>query len=88
MKIELDDIRVVRGGRTIIDGLGLTVPEGAFASILGPSGVGKSTLLGVVAGLLVQDGGSVRFDGQAVDALPAHKRGVAMCSRTRASFRI
>lgn len=78
MKIELDDIRVVRGGRTIIDGLGLTVPEGAFASILGPSGAGKSTLLGVVAGLLVQDGGSVRFDGQAVDALPAHKRGVAM----------
>ena len=78
MKIELDDIRVVRGGRTVIDGMSLAVPEGAFASILGPSGAGKSTLLGVVSGLLVQDGGSVRFDGRAVDALPAHKRGVAM----------
>jgi len=78
VKIELDDIRVARGGRTIIDGMSLAVPEGAFASILGPSGAGKSTLLGVVSGLLVQDGGSVRFDGRAVDALPAHKRGVAM----------
>ena len=36
---------------TVLDGLSLTIPEGAFEALMGPSGSGKSTLLNLIAGL-------------------------------------
>ena len=62
--------------RTVLGYVSFSVPDGAFCSLLGESGAGKSTILKVIAGILLQDGGSVLFDGAPVDGLPAHRRGI------------
>ena len=62
--------------RTVLGDVSFSVPDGAFCSLLGESGSGKSTILKVIAGILLQDGGSVLFDGAPVDGLPAHRRGI------------
>ncbi|MFI8524379.1 ABC transporter ATP-binding protein [Promicromonospora sukumoe] len=51
--VVIRDLRVVRGGRPIIDGLDLDVPAGSVVGLLGPSGSGKTTLMRTVVG--VQD---------------------------------
>ncbi|CAO3431797.1 ABC transporter ATP-binding protein [Azospirillum endophyticum] len=50
-------------GRPILDGVGFTARRGAVTGLIGPNGVGKSTLLRAVAGLLPHDG-EVRFAGR------------------------
>jgi len=49
-----------------LDGIGLTISRGQFASIIGPSGCGKSTLLKIMAGLIPASGGQVVLDGSPV----------------------
>jgi ATP-binding cassette subfamily C protein len=61
--IELRGVTVRHGDVTVLDGLSLTVPAGGFVAILGASGVGKTTLLDLVAGLLDPDGGEILVDG-------------------------
>lgn len=58
--IELHDVTVRFGGRTVLDRIELTIPAGTHAAIMGPSGVGKTTLLRLIAGILAPDEGEVR----------------------------
>ncbi len=53
------DIRYVRDGRAILDGVSFDAAPGTVTAIVGPSGSGKSSLLAIVAGLESPDGGSV-----------------------------
>ncbi|OXY88851.1 ATP-binding cassette domain-containing protein [Streptomyces diastatochromogenes] len=50
----------------VLDGLDLSVPAGAHLAVVGPSGIGKSTLAGLVAGLLEAREGVIRVYGHAV----------------------
>ena len=52
----------------------LQVQPGQIVALVGGNGNGKSTTLRAVAGLNAVDSGSIHFEGQAVQALPAHKR--------------
>src|SRR5690242_9620559 len=52
------------GGRTIWEGVNLAVPRGSFTAILGPNGVGKSTLLKAVLGLQPLAAGEIRVLGE------------------------
>lgn len=62
--VELHDIRVRFGEKTVLDRLSFHVPRGSHIAIMGPSGVGKSTLLQVIAGLLKPDSGQCRVNTQ------------------------
>jgi ABC-type multidrug transport system fused ATPase/permease subunit len=55
----------------VIDGLELVVPEGDHLAVVGPSGVGKSTLAGLIAGLLEPQAGEVRIGGVPVGDIDA-----------------
>ena len=61
------------GGRRVLDGLDLEVAAGARIGILGPNGGGKSTLLRILAGLEVPDGGAVTRRRGLVDAFLAQE---------------
>lgn len=69
--IQLTDIRFAYPGaeRYLLDGLSLELAPGEFTAVLGPSGVGKSTLLNLVAGLAVPASGRVTVLGTDVTAL-------------------
>ncbi len=63
-----------RGSRLILRGLDLSLRRGELLCISGRSGAGKSTLLHCLAGLLRPDGGSIRFEGQAIEKLSETRR--------------
>ncbi len=76
--LEVADVTVRFGLRTVLDRVTLDVAAGEVIALLGPSGSGKSTLLRVVAGLLAPDGGTVRIAARDVTDVPTHRRGVGM----------
>ncbi len=61
--LRLDGISMRRGGRPVLDDIGLSVPSGAFVALVGPSGSGKTTLLKTINRLVEPDAGIVRVDG-------------------------
>jgi putative ABC transport system ATP-binding protein len=72
MLLEARDVRksYSRGHQTVdaLRGVSLTLERGQFTSIMGPSGSGKSTLLHIVGGLDRPSSGSVKIDGQRIEA--------------------
>ena len=64
----------------------LSIPKGAFVSLIGPSGSGKSSLLRVIAGLASPKEGDVRFDGQSVLGKKPQERNTAMIFQSLALY--
>jgi thiamine transport system ATP-binding protein len=84
--LELRDVSVRYGDRVALDSVDLSVPPGQVVSLLGPSGSGKTTLLRAVAGLEPVSGGSVRFEGRDLAAVPVHERGFGLMFQDYALF--
>src|SRR3954454_3481296 len=61
--IELEQLQVEQNGRNALDGVTLSVAEGASLGLVGPNGSGKSTLLRALAGLVRPAAGRVLVDG-------------------------
>jgi len=57
------------GGRRVLAGLSYTLNAGEYVAIMGESGVGKSTLLNLIAGLDAPDSGEIRINGVAISSL-------------------
>jgi ABC-type Fe3+/spermidine/putrescine transport system ATPase subunit len=66
--------------------ISFSVAEGEFFSLLGPSGCGKTTTLRCIAGFERVDGGVIRLNGQRLEGVPAHKRGIGLVFQTPALF--
>ena len=67
--LELVDLSKSYGGRSVLAGLSHRFAPGEFVAIMGESGVGKSTLLNLIAGLDAPDAGQVVVDGVPMSAL-------------------
>ncbi len=63
--------------KALVD-LSITVPDGAFVVLLGPTGAGKTTMLRMVSGLDKPDRGEIRIAGQSMAGLTPAQRNVAM----------
>ncbi len=76
--LDVEDLTVSLGGRAVLDRVDLHVDPSESVALLGPSGVGKSTLLRAVAGLVTADAGRVSWDGVDLTDVPAHRRRIGL----------
>ena len=78
------------GGVTAVNGLSLEVGEGEILALLGPSGCGKTTILRLIAGFEVPDGGTITIRGHLVSGvgrwIPPEDRGVGIVFQEYALF--
>ena len=68
--------------RLLLDNVSIEIPAGKVTTLIGVSGVGKSTLCDLVVGLLTPSSGEVRFNASDLDGVPLD---AAMAGRLRAS---
>lgn len=65
--VEVKNLTFKRGERVIYDNLNLQVKKGKITAIMGPSGIGKTTLLRLIGGQLLPNEGEILFDGESVN---------------------
>jgi multiple sugar transport system ATP-binding protein len=86
-RIEFKSVTKRYAGNVIaVDDLKLEIRDKEFVVLLGPSGCGKSTTLNMIAGLEDVTEGELWFDDQIVNALPPHRRDVAMVFQSYALY--
>ena len=73
-KIELKNISLSFGKRQILDNITITVREGEICGMLGPNGVGKSTIFNLITGLLKPNFGNIYIDKKKINNVPIYKR--------------
>jgi len=71
--LEVEEVHTYYGKSHILDGVSLEVRTGEVVGLLGRNGVGKSTTLKAVAGLVHPSRGEVRFEGRPITRLPSHR---------------
>ncbi|KMV30147.1 ABC transporter ATP-binding protein [Photobacterium swingsii] len=67
--VTINNMTFMRGERRIFDDVSIDVPKGKITAIMGPSGIGKTTLLRLIGGQLAPDSGDVWFDGHNIPTL-------------------
>ena len=89
--VHVEDIHTYYGKSHILHGVSLQVGRGEVVGLLGRNGVGKSTTLKTIMGLVHPSRGKVLFEGSAVTSLPAHRLariGIAYVPEDRRIFRL
>ena len=85
----VEDLRSGYGRIGVLDGVSLHVGAGECVGILGHNGMGKSTLMRAIMGLLPAWTGRITFDGASIERMPAHRRaraGIALVPQGRMIF--
>jgi multiple sugar transport system ATP-binding protein len=77
-EVRLQGVTKTYGATTALRDMSITVPDGSFVVLLGPTGAGKTTMLRMVSGLDTPDTGEVFIGGQSVRGLTPAQRNVAM----------
>jgi len=89
--ISVEGLHTYYGKSHILDGVSLHVAPGEVVGLLGRNGVGKSTTLKTIMGIVKPSAGTVTLNGTAIDGLPAHKLarlGIAYVPEDRRIFRL
>ncbi len=71
--LTVEGIHTYYGKSHILDGVSLDIGRGEVVGLLGRNGVGKSTTLKAIAGLVHPSRGDVRFEGRSIAGLPPHR---------------
>ncbi|QDP00309.1 phospholipid ABC transporter ATP-binding protein MlaF [Thalassotalea sp. PS06] len=70
--VNINDLSFYREQRCIYNGINLTIPKGKVTAIMGPSGIGKTTLLKLIGGQLKPTRGNIEFAGNDINKLSRH----------------
>jgi len=81
--VEIKDVTFSRGDRIIYKNMSFEVPKGKITAIMGPSGIGKTTMLRLIGGQLKPDNGDILFSG---DSIPRMSRSELYQARERMSM--
>ncbi|MEF1285241.1 phospholipid ABC transporter ATP-binding protein MlaF [Vibrio sp. M250220] len=71
--VTIKQLMFSRGERKIFDNVSLSVPKGKITAIMGPSGIGKTTLLRLIGGQIYPETGEIWFDGHNIPSLSRKK---------------
>lgn len=71
--VKVNNLSFSRGNRPIFDNVTLQVPKGKITAIMGPSGIGKTTLLRLIGGQILPESGEIWFDGENIPSLSRRK---------------
>jgi putative ABC transport system ATP-binding protein len=72
--LELRDLGVTVMQRSLLSNVNLSLAAGECVAVMGPSGVGKTSLLNCIAGIVTPASGSVLIDGLELNAMPSQRR--------------
>ena len=72
--LKLEKISLKFGRKIILDNLNLSLSKGQILGLLGPNGVGKSTIFNLITGLLNPDYGNIKIDSKVVNEFPIYQR--------------
>ena len=72
--IKFENISLSFGNRIILDGLNFTINQGEIIGLLGPNGVGKSTIFNLITGFLKQDIGNIIINKSLANSFPIYMR--------------
>jgi branched-chain amino acid transport system ATP-binding protein len=89
--VRVEDIHTYYGKSHILHGVSLEIGKAEVVGLLGRNGVGKSTTLKAIAGLVRPSEGEVRFEGRTITQMPPHRLariGVAYVPEDRRIFRL
>ncbi|NLG85072.1 MAG: ABC transporter ATP-binding protein [Firmicutes bacterium] len=89
MILEVNDVHVYYGAIHALKGISFAVAEGEIVTLIGANGAGKSTTLKTISGLLRPRSGSIRFAGEDLTRIPAHRivaRGISQVPEGRRVF--
>ena len=84
--LKVANLSVAFDGKPIITDLSFEVPTATTLAITGPSGVGKSTVLQAICGLVRISSGVISIDNHVITQLPTHKRGIGMVTQSNDLF--
>ena len=86
--LEAQGISKSFGGVRAVREITVSIPEKSIFAVIGPNGAGKSTLLNLLSGIYQPDAGALRFAGQSIVGLPAHRRVRLGIARTFQKIRL
>ncbi|MBW2513837.1 MAG: ATP-binding cassette domain-containing protein, partial [Deltaproteobacteria bacterium] len=89
MLLEVKDITVHYYKVPAVRNISISVDTGKIATLIGSNGAGKTTILRSISGLIHPTTGEIRFRGQKIENMPAHKinaMGIAMVPEGRRVF--
>ena len=72
--IELENISLSYGNRLILDNINFKINEGQIFGMLGPNGVGKSTIFNLITGLITPQNGKIKIGGEDATNYPVYIR--------------
>lgn len=74
MTLEVRNVTAGYGNITVLRDISLTVADGGILGVLGRNGMGKTTLIRCLAGLIIPDAGTITLHGEDITRLPPHER--------------
>lgn len=88
--LETQGLKKTYNGRTVVNGVDISINPGEVVGLLGPNGAGKTTTFYMVTGVIKPDSGKILFDHREVTQYPMHKRaqlGIGYLSQEPSVFR-
>ena len=85
-EIIIENLSFWRNGVHILDNINLSIKDGEYITLVGPTGAGKTSLIGLIAGLYKPSSGKIFFDGIDVTELPPESRQCGVMFESYALF--
>ena len=87
--LEIKDLHASYGGSLILQGVDLSIQQGEIKALMGRNGMGKTTLLKTIMGLLAPHSGTIVFEGHNIEGSPTHEiaaKGISYVPQGREIF--